>query len=186
MKNWLLAAGVAAILMAPALGHAASPTLLSKFNDWVASTYDYNGKTLCYATSEPKHQAGAGKGRAKAYIAVTHVSVPDASLHDQESSIAGYELKPNTTVRLTIGSETFSLDLLQKDRAGAKDAEADKALVGAMRRGNTLVIRSTPAKGGEVTDSYSLSGFSRRGKWLTSRHSAARSSGDSGARSPPR
>ena len=161
MKNWLLAAGVAAILMAPALGHAASPTLLSKFNDWVASTYDDNGKTLCYATSEPKHQAGAGKGRAKAYIAVTHVSVPDASLHDQVSYIAGYELKPNTTVRLTIGGETFSLDLLQKDRAWAKDAEADKALVGAMRRGNTLVIRSTPARGGEVTDSYSLSGFSR-------------------------
>jgi hypothetical protein len=161
MKNWLLAAGVAAILTAPGLAYAASPTLLSKFNDWVASTYDDNGKTLCYATSEPRHQTGAAKGRSKAYIAVTHVSLADSNLHDQVSYIAGYELKPSSTVKLVIGKESFSLDLLQKDRAWAKDADADKALVAAMRKGNSLIIRGTSAQGGEVVDSYSLSGFSK-------------------------
>ena len=34
------------------------PTPINKFGDWVASTYDDSGKTLCYATSEPKKQAG--------------------------------------------------------------------------------------------------------------------------------
>src|SRR5262249_37661841 len=100
-------------------------------------------------------------GRTKAYIAVTHVSVADASLHDQVSYIAGYELKANSTVKLIIGKETFSLDLLQKDRAWAKDADADKALVGALRRGNTLVIRGTSPRGGEAANNRAGGGSPR-------------------------
>jgi hypothetical protein len=161
MKNWLLAGGVACILAVSGVtgALAAAPTPINKFTDWTASTYDDSGKTLCYATSEPKKQAGKFTSRGKPYIAITHA--PQANVRDQVSYIAGYEFKPDSTVSVTIGKQTFSLDLLQKDRAWAKDSDTDKALVAAMRKGNTLVITGTSSRGTEITDTYSLNGFTK-------------------------
>ena len=169
--NLLKAGGVAVVLavggltvsgmtMASSTAVAASaPTPINKFTDWTASTYDDGGKTLCYATSEPKKQAGKFTSRGKPYIAITHA--PQAKVRDQVSYIAGYDFKPDSVVKVTIGKQSFSLDLLQKDRAWAKDADTDKALVTAMRKGNSLVIKGVSARGTEITDTYSLSGFSK-------------------------
>jgi hypothetical protein len=138
---------------------ASAPTPINKFIDWTAATYDDAGKTLCYATSEPKKQAGKFTSRGKPYIAITHA--PQANVRDQVSYVAGYEFKPDSEVKVTIGKQSFSLNLLQKDRAWAKDADTDKALVAAMRKGNTLVIKGVSARGNEITDTYSLNGFTK-------------------------
>ena len=161
MKNWLLAGGLAVALTVSAVGvpRAANPTPIDKFGDWVAQTYDDNGKMLCYATSAPKKQAGNFKSRGNPYIAVTHA--PQSGVRDQVSYIAGYEFKANSEVQLTVGGQSFALSVLQKDRAWAKDAETDKALVGAMRKGNTLTIKGISARGTDITDTYSLMGFSK-------------------------
>ena len=129
------------------------------FTDWLAQTYDDNGKTLCYATSAPKKQAGNFKSRGNPYIAITHA--PQSGVRDQVSYIAGYELKPNSEVILTIGNQNFSLSVLQKDRAWAKDATVDKKLVDAMRKGASLTVHGTSARGTETTDTYSLIGFDK-------------------------
>jgi invasion protein IalB len=171
MMNLLKAGGVAVVLAVGGLAMwslampdqtaaaASTPTPINKFTDWTASTYDDGGKTLCYATSEPKKQAGKFASRGKPYIAITHA--PQANVRDQVSYIAGYEFKPDSEVKVTIGKQTFSLNLLQKDRAWAKDADTDKALVAAMRKGNTLVIKGISSRGTEITDTYSLNGFSK-------------------------
>ncbi len=166
MMNLLKAGGVAVILAVTGLtvsslpaGAASAPTPINKFTDWTASTYDDGGKTLCYATSEPKKQAGKFSSRGKPYIAITHA--PQANVRDQVSYIAGYDFKPDSDVKVTIGKQSFSLNLLQKDRAWAKDADTDKALVAAMRKGSTLVIQGTSSRGTQITDTYSLSGFSK-------------------------
>ena len=162
MKNWLLAGAMAAALAlstAAGTARAANPAPIDKFGDWLAQTYDDNGKTLCYATSAPKKQAGNFKSRGNPYIAVTHA--PQAGVRDQVSYIAGYELKPNSEVTLVIGNQSYALSVLQKDRAWAKDPDADKALIQAMRKGNTLTIKGTSARGTDITDTYSLTGFSK-------------------------
>jgi len=162
MKKRLLASGVAAILagsLTVGVALAASPTPINKFSDWVASTYTDNGKTLCYASTEPKKVAGAPKGRAKPYVAVTHA--PAANVRDQVSYVAGYEMKPDSEVSVLIGKETYALTILQKDRAWAKDPDTDKALVAAMRKGNSVTIKGTTTTGKTVTDVYSLLGFSK-------------------------
>ncbi|MFI5018219.1 MAG: invasion associated locus B family protein, partial [Dongiales bacterium] len=55
----------------------------------------------------------------------------------------------------------FSLSVLQKDRAWAKDATADKAMIDAMRKGSSLTVKGTSSRGTEITDTYSLLGFSK-------------------------
>src|SRR5579871_583156 len=172
MMKRLLAFGTAALPVFPALAflallslatsfeaRAANPTPINKFSDWVASTYDDNGKTLCFATTEPKRVSGKYQGRGKPYIAVTHA--PAANVRDQVSYVAGYDFKPDSDVKVTIGKETFMLSVLQKGRAWAKDSDTDKALVLAMRKGNSLTIKGSPAHGNDITDVYSLIGFSK-------------------------
>jgi hypothetical protein len=162
MKRWLLAGGMAAAMAAAVAAgpaRAANPNPINKFSDWLAQTYDDSGKTLCYATSAPKKQAGNFKSRGNPYIAITHA--PQSGVRDQVSYIAGYELKPNSDVSLTIGGQSFSLSVLQKDRAWAKDATIDKALIDAMRKGNSLTIKGTSSRGTEITDTYSLVGFTK-------------------------
>ena len=161
-RTWLLAGGVAAamaVMVAGGPARSANPTPINRFSDWLAQTYDDNGKTLCYATSSPKKQAGNFKSRGNPYIAITHA--PQSGVRDQVSYIAGYELKPNSDVTLTIGKESFSLSVLQKDRAWAKDSGTDKAMIDAMRKGNSLTIKGTSSRGNEITDTYSLVGFSK-------------------------
>jgi hypothetical protein len=159
-RNWLLAGGLAAAMVAAtSSAWAENPTPINRFSDWLAQTYNDNGKTLCYATSAPKKQAGNFKSRGNPYIAVTHA--PQSGVRDQVSYIAGYELKPNSDVTLTIGKQAFTLSVLQKDRAWAKDSETDKAMIDAMRRGNSLTIEGTSSRGTNITDTYSLVGFSK-------------------------
>src|SRR5471032_2016958 len=98
MTNLLKARGVAVMVAALGLAlgllagtagladAAGSPTPLNKFTDWSASTYDDGGKTLCYATSDPKKQAGKFGTRGKPYIAITHA--PQANVRDQVSYVA--------------------------------------------------------------------------------------------------
>jgi len=158
--KWLLPAAMAvAATIAAGTARAENPTPIDKFSDWIAQTYDDNGKTLCYATSSPKKQAGNFKSRGNPYIAVTHA--PQSGVRDQVSYIAGYEIKANTPVTLIIGKQSFTLPVLQKDRAWAKDADADKAMIEAMRKGNSLTVKGTSARGTDITDTYSLLGFSK-------------------------
>jgi invasion protein IalB len=164
LMNLFRAGGVAVVLAAVGLASqpvaaANAPTPINKFTDWSASTYDDGGKTLCYATSDPKKQAGKFSSRGKPYIAITHA--PQANVRDQVSYVAGYDIKPDSVVKVTIGKQTFQLELLQKDRAWAKNSDIDKQLVAAMRKGNTLTIQGTSTRGTQITDTYSLSGFSK-------------------------
>lgn len=167
MKKWLLVFGPAAFTVLLVVGspgasfeaRAADPVAIDKYSDWAAWTYNDSGKTLCYATTAPKRMAGKYQGRLKPYIAVTHA--PAANVRDQISYVAGYEFKPDSDVKVTIGKETFVLGVLQKDRAWAKDSDTDKALVVAMRKGNSLTIKGISARGTNITDVYSLLGFSK-------------------------
>jgi len=43
--------------------------------------------------------------------------------------------------------------------AWARDTETDKAMVKAMMRGSTMIVKGTSWRGTKTTDTYSLKGF---------------------------
>jgi hypothetical protein len=60
----------------------------------------------------------------------------------------------------TVGEETF--DLLPKGaNLWVKNAARESALIAEMKKGVTLEVVAAGSKGGDTTDSYSLSGFSQ-------------------------
>ena len=140
---------------AAATGGTASPTPLGQSGDWQSYSFQEDGGTVCYMASKPTKSQGAYKSRGEIFALVTHR--PARNSRDVVSFIAGYTYKPDTSVRVTIGSDTFTL-FSQGENAWTPDDATDKKLSEAIRKGSTMVVKGTSSRGTETTDTYSLKG----------------------------
>ena len=86
---------------------------------------------------------------------------PSDSVTNEVSFTGGYPFKPDSTVSLAIGGETFKL--LPGDDDGAEwawtDPGDDSKAVAAMRRGANAKLTGTSSRGTVTEDTFSLSGF---------------------------
>ena len=128
------------------------------FSDWSAFQFSEDGSAACYMASQPKNSEGNYKRRGDIYAIVTHR--PGENRRDEVSIIAGYTFKKDSSVEVSIGSKKFQL-FTQDDGAWAPDKESDKALVQAMIKGATMVVKGTSSRGTLTTDTYSLRGFTK-------------------------
>lgn len=156
-------AAVAAALAVSALtvvtAHAAEPKLLGTFKDWNAFTFEEGGHKVCYMSSQPKKKEPAKAKRGDIYALVTHR--PAEKSLDVVSFMMGYPLKKDMETQADVSGKPFKL-FNDTQTAWARDADTDKALVGAMRDGKkSLVVNGVSARGTKTTDTYSLDGFSQ-------------------------
>ncbi len=131
---------------------------IGDYGDWSSVQFSEGGNLACYMSSEPKKAAGDYKQRGDVYAIVTHR--PAEKRLGEVSIIAGYDYKKDTKVEVKVGKRVFQL-FTQDDGAWTPDLETDKALVQAMRRGQTMVVKGTSARGTLTTDTYSLTGFTK-------------------------
>lgn len=149
----ILGLGLSALLLA---GAASAETLLGKHGDWEAFTETEAGKTACYMGAVPTKSRGKYTTRGRTYMLITHR--PAENSKNVVSIQAGYEFKKGSEVEIEIGTATFKL-FTDGRWAFAPDAAADSALVSAMIRGATMVVKGVSSRGTETTDTYSLTGF---------------------------
>ena len=131
---------------------------IGDYGDWSAFQFSEDGNLACYMSSEPKKAKGKYKKRGDVFAIVTHR--PAEKRFGEVSFIAGYSYQKDSWVEVKIGKQTFQL-FTQDDGAWAPDAETDKKLVRAMRKGRTMVVTGTSTRGTLTTDTYSLSGFTK-------------------------
>ena len=74
------------------------------------------------------------------------------------SFTGGYPFAPNSTVDVTIGSDTFAL-IVDGEWAWAGSAEDDARLLAAMRRGQNAVLVARSARGTRTQDTFNLFGI---------------------------
>lgn len=137
--------------------NASDPELLSTHHDWSAYMFEENGNKVCYMASAPRKAEGDYSKRGEIYALITHR--PSENSEDVFSYITGYSYKPNSNVKVTIGSKEFVL-FTQDDTAWAPDSETDGDLAEAVRRGNTMIVRGTSSRGTKTKDTFSLRGSS--------------------------
>ncbi len=157
----LIAISLTALLGAMALLPAARAQgikRIGEFGDWSAFQFSEDGSSACYMSSEPAKATGDYKKRGDVFAIVTHR--PAEKRIGEVSIVAGYAYQKDSTVEVAIGKQNFEL-FTQEDGAWALDAEADKELVQAMRKGNRMVVKGTSARGTLTTDTYSLKGFTK-------------------------
>jgi Invasion associated locus B (IalB) protein len=138
-------------------GEAAEPTLLGKFNDWTAHTYNASDTKVCYAVSTPKSSNAAKKvKRDPIFFIVTNM--PGRKIKGEISTIIGYPFKEATPAELKVDEATFEL-FTTGDGAWADTTEKEQQIVAAMKNGKTLSVTGTSWKGTVTTDNYSLIGL---------------------------
>ncbi len=149
------------LMLSLGLGPAAAQNVepIGSAGKWRAFTFLEDGKTVCYISSEPEKTEGDYKVRGEVHALVTHRPALDS--RDVVSLIAGYPLKPDADIVVTIDRKQKFTLFAEKETAWAPDEKTDRALVRAMVRGGTMVVEGTSSRGTKTKDTYSLSGFGK-------------------------
>jgi hypothetical protein len=142
-------------LVAPALA-ADTSKRLGKSGGWESFVYGEGAGKTCYLAAAAEKVQGGEKGKTSTYLIVTHR--PGAKGMDEVSVNGTYGFKKESDVVLQVGPNRNAL-FTKGDRAWARDAEADKAIVALLRKGKEVTLRATPAKGPAITATLALAGF---------------------------
>lgn len=148
--------------LTPAL--AEEPTLLGKFRDWSAYSYGSGANRICYVMSEPKEMQPRGATRGDTFLMVTHR--PGQNVRNEVSVRIGYPFSDRSRPFAQIGSDKFQMFSGVSEGgenrywAWLEDTSDEDRMAGAMRRGNSMIVKGTSQRGTLTTDRYSLSGIS--------------------------
>jgi invasion protein IalB len=135
---------------------AQTPEFLGSHRDWNVYAFTDDGQKICYMASEPKKQDGDYTRRGDPAMLVTRR--PGSPAVDEVSVQPGYTYLEGSEVKVDIGRNEFML-FTQGEHAWTKSAQADQALIEAMKDGSQMTVRGTSAKRTYSLDTYSLLGF---------------------------
>ena len=138
--------------------YAGAPQLIGEYDDWSAYIYKEGKNSVCYMASTPQKSEGKYTRRGDVYLVITHR--PADKSCDVVNFVAGYAYKNDAKVIVKIGKDTISDFFVENDKAWTMNANVDKKLVEAMKKGERLIIDGTSTKGTTTKDTYSLKGFS--------------------------
>jgi invasion protein IalB len=170
LRSALALAVLTAVFAAPSLAQdkakpaAATPQALGTFNGWTAAALGDGANKVCYMRAKPASTESrpARLRRGDVAVAVTHR--PGAKQRDEVSFDAGYAIKDGAVVAVEIDAkrfQMFSRPSVDAETAWSADEATDKALIAAMRSGQTMIIRAVSARGSETVDTVPLAGFVR-------------------------
>lgn len=147
-----------AVALAP-LAAAQTVEPIGTAGKWSAYTFLEEGKKVCYMSAAPEKSEGDYKVRGEVYALVTHR--PALESRDVVSLVAGYTLKPDADIVVTIDRKQKFALFAEKETAWAPDDKTDRALVQAMVKGGSMVVEGVSSRGTKTKDTYSLSGFGK-------------------------
>ena len=143
-------------LLAPAAFAAAGPAPLGanngKFGDWTAATYGSGANKVCYAFTAARHSKPVLRKRGAVVLTVTE----RAGVHDEVTLSAGYTYPKDAKVSLKIGAAAIDF----YTQGGTAFTTGGAQAVAALQRSNAAQAVSTGPHGHDVTDDFSLAGFS--------------------------
>ena len=136
---------------AAARAPAAGPKSIGKFDDWQAATVDQAGETACYAFTRAAASAPGLSGRGDVVLTVTQ----RATGRDAVAISAGFTYVPNADVTVQVDQTALPFYTAQRS-AFARDGHA---AVVAFQKGSKAIAKSPAPRGGDVSDTFSLRGF---------------------------
>jgi hypothetical protein len=145
-----------ALLAVPAQAQQAAPTAIGTFQDWQAATFTEGGNKVCYAFTRAGRSQPNVPNRGEVVLTVTH----RPGSRDQVAVRAGYTYpagaEPSGMVEASAGNVSLAF-FTAGDAAFARNrAEA----IQGFQRGRTFRLQGPGPRGGTVTDTFSLMGFS--------------------------
>lgn len=141
----------AVLFAAPAL---ADPVAQGRFKDWAVFTETVEGDLICYAATEALTKTPTSANHGQVWYYVTSWKSGKATA--QPSIKVGFNFKEGSSPKAKVGRSSWTLFPAGAE-AFAEDAD-DPAIVSALRKGASLVVEGTSARGTKVSYKFSLSG----------------------------
>lgn len=136
---------------------AQSPSQISQFNAWGAYSYQSGKGKVCYVLSVPTQKQPGNVDHGDNFFLVSQKPGQKTSFEPQ--FMAGYELRPNSKVTVTIGNARFTM--FTNGKSGwVENAAEEPKLVAAMRAGADMKVSATSKRGTNTSYTYSLKGIS--------------------------
>jgi hypothetical protein len=132
--------------------------VVGEFGDWAVYSIQEQGGRLCFMTSRPRSSTPATVRRGEIRLMVTHW--PSEQTFDEVNFVPGFDFRDASDVTVQIGNDRFSL-FTQGDKAWARDAETDRRIVEALRKGARVVVTAVSERGTTTTDTFGLNGSNR-------------------------
>jgi hypothetical protein len=127
------------------------PKQIGAYEDWTAATNQEAGQTVCYAFTRAQSSEPSVPGRGDVVLTVTE----RPSGRDAVAISAGFNYPPGSSVNVQADQENLNFYTAHRS-AFARDG---RAAVAAFEKANTLAAKSPNVRSGEVTDRFSLRGF---------------------------
>lgn len=128
---------------------------LGVHDSWVAFAYETTKGKVCYVVSQPQDSEPKNVRRDDIYFMVTHR--PGQNIKNEVMTIIGYPFKKGSDAVAEIGANKFDM-FTSGDGAWVEKPATEANIVGAMKRGASMVIKGTSWRGTKTVDQYSLSG----------------------------
>ena len=134
---------------------SSEPEFQGTHNDWRVFSRGADGERVCYALSRPTESLPANVEHGEVFFLIS--SWRSGAAEEQPNFLAGYALRPDSPPRLRVGSDRF--EMFVSEQEGFLEVPSDESrLVRAMRRGSTMRVEATSARGTATAYTFSLSG----------------------------
>jgi hypothetical protein len=131
-------------------------SLVASFNDWGVYTAQTGRSKICYALTQPKDRLPKNLNRDPAYLFVSFR--PAENVRNEVALVLGYAAKENGPAEAAIGNASYAL-LTKATNAWLKNPAEEGQAIGTMARASSVTVKAQSARGNQLTDRYSLSGF---------------------------
>ena len=149
----------AVLLGAAGTAMAQKPTQIGKFSAWGAFAYQAGNSKVCYVLTIPQaKKPEKGIDHGDNFFLVSQK--PGQNVAFEPQFMAGYELKAETKVTVTVGDKSFSMFTSGKS-AWMENAAEEPSLLAAMKGGQSMSIAATSKRGTATAYTFSLSGISK-------------------------
>lgn len=147
-------------LSAPASLAQESTNRVATKTDWSVFTED--SPKECWGVSSPKESVNSRDGQPvsvrRGDILLFVTFRPGAGAKGEVSFTGGYPFATGSMVEMVIDGQTYEL-FSDGEWAWPGSAEADAALLAAMKKGATAVVSARSGRGTQTKDTFSLRGF---------------------------
>lgn len=154
------AAGAVLALMLSATAGAQDRVDAKK--DWSIFEANSGGGKVCWIVSQPTKKTATRNGqevtvrRGDIFLMVS--SRPGEKVKNEVSYLAGYPFKKGSTVKVTVGTKSYTM-FTDGENAWTSSKGEDDTLTKAFRAGASARIEGTSSRGTTTRDTFSLSGF---------------------------
>ena len=153
------AAGAAAAVAAkPARATSPGGSLVTSYGDWEVYMAQSGRSKICYALSRPKDWTPKNVSRDPAYLFVSFR--PAENVRNEVAFEFGFTAKENGPAEVSVGNTSYAL-LAKATNAWLKNPAEEGQAIATMAKSGTMTVKSQSARGSNLTDRYSLNGFSK-------------------------